>query len=170
MNKKRLAAVFAAVAAIGLVSLSGGQNGGGPMRQAMGRGASVEDSSDAIAKKIIDAKVPVFIDFWAVWCGPCRMLMPTIKKLEEEYGGKVLFLRVNVDYNPRIASYFQVQGIPAIFIVKDRSVVQQLVGFRPESDFRTALDAVLAMPPAKDSAKAGTGAKGKTSPKSGSNL
>ncbi len=170
MIKNRLAAVLSAVAAIGLVSLAGGQNGTVPMRPPMGQGAPVADSSDAIAKKIIDAKVPVFIDFWAVWCGPCRMLMPTIKKLEDEYGGKVLFLKVNVDYNPRMASYFQVQGIPAIFIVKDRSVIRQLVGYRPESDFRSALDEVLAMPKAKDSTKAGNGSGGKTPPKSGSTL
>ena len=149
MNKKSATLLVSAILAVGVLTLAGGQ--GGPLA---GLGAGVADSSDAIAQKIIDAKKPVLIDFWAIWCGPCRMLNPTLRKLEEEYKGRVLFLKVNVDYNPRISSYFQVQGIPAVFLVKDRSKVQQFVGLQPEENYRTALDLVLAMPPAKDSAKA----------------
>ncbi len=149
MNIKSATLLVSVILAVGLFTLAGGQ--AGPLA---GLGAGVADSSDAIAQKIIDAKKPVLIDFWAIWCGPCRMLNPTLRKLEEEYKGRVLFLKVNVDYNPRISSYFQVQGIPAVFLVKDRSVVQQFVGLQPEENYRTALDQVLAMPPAKDSAKA----------------
>jgi thioredoxin 1 len=149
MNKKTATLFISAIFAVGLLTLAVGQ--GGPMVRF---GTGVADSSDAIAKKIIDSKKPVLIDFWAIWCGPCRMLNPTIKKFEEEYKGRVLFLKVNVDYNPRISSYFQVQGIPAVFIVKDRTVVQQFVGLRPEEDYRTALNEVLAMSPARDSARA----------------
>jgi len=151
MNKKTATLLVASILAVGLLTHVGGQ--WGPMTRL---GSGVADSSDAIAKKIIDSKIPVFIDFWAIWCGPCRMLNPTIKELEDEYKSRVLFLKVNVDYNPRISSYFQVQGIPAVFILNDRTVVQQMVGLRPEADYRTALNEVLALPSAKDSTKSVT--------------
>ncbi|MGA3051970.1 MAG: thioredoxin domain-containing protein [Chitinispirillaceae bacterium] len=148
MNKKTVMLFVSTILAVGLLTIAGGQ--WGPMTRL---GGEVADSSEAIAQKIIDSKTPVFIDFWAIWCGPCRMLNPTIRKLEDEYKSRVLFLKVNVDYNPRISSYFQVQGIPAVFILNDRTVVQQMVGLRPEADYRTALNAVLSLPSAKDSTK-----------------
>lgn len=115
---------------------------------------AITDSSDQIAQTIANSKKPVLVDFWATWCGPCRMLNPTLKKLEEEYKGKVLFQKVNIDYNRKLSAYFQVEGIPAVFIIKDKTVVRAIVGLQPEEVFREALNKVLTMPPIpKDSLK-----------------
>jgi thioredoxin 1 len=103
------------------------------------------DSSQQIADRIVTSKIPVCVDFWAVWCVPCRMLNPTLEKLEKQYHGKVLFLKVNVDYNRQIAAYFGIQGIPAVFVIRDKAVKRALVGVRPEADYRAAIDEVLAM-------------------------
>jgi thioredoxin len=105
-----------------------------------------QDSSQQIADRIIKSKKPVLVDFWASWCAPCRMLDPVIKKLEKEYKGKVTFMKVDVDKHRQIASYFRVQGIPAVFIVNDRAVQKMVTGLQPEEAYREALDAVLVKP------------------------
>ena len=116
------------------------------------RETEIRDSSEQIAKTIVDSKKPVVVDFWAAWCGPCRMLNPILKKLEGDYKDKVVFLKVNIDFNPQITSYFGVQGIPAVFIIRDQAVQRSLVGLQPEASFRHAIDEVLALPAApKDS-------------------
>lgn len=105
------------------------------------------DSSQMIADRIINAKKPVLIDFWAVWCGPCRMLNPIIKQLEAEYKGRVEFIKVNVDIHRGIANYFGVSAIPAVFIVKNKAVVDGDVGLHPIDDYRAELDKALAPAP-----------------------
>ncbi len=111
---------------------------------------SVVDSSQQIADKIVNSKVPVLIDFWAAWCAPCRMLNPIISELEKEYKGKVLFMKVNVDIHKSIASYFGISGIPAVFIVNDKTVVKSLPGLQHKSAYKAALDEVLTSPPASE--------------------
>jgi thioredoxin 1 len=115
--------------------------------------AQPQDSSQQIANKIVSSKKPVLVDFWAIWCAPCRMLDPTIKKLEKEYKGKVSFIKVDVDRHRQIAAYFRVQGIPAVYIIKDRTVQKALTGFQPEEAYREALEAVITPPktPSADS-------------------
>ncbi len=76
--------------------------------------------------------VPVVIDLWAPWCGPCRSLGPIIERVIDATGGEVILVKVNVDENPRISQAFQVQSIPAVFAVKDRKVVDSFVGALPE--------------------------------------
>jgi thioredoxin 1 len=116
------------------------------------------DSSEQIVDRILKSPTPVLIDFWAVWCGPCRMLNPIIKELETEYKGKVLFIKINVDQHVMISRYFNVSAIPAIFVVKDKAVLYSLPGYRPKEDYRQVLNEVLAKP-AKPAAPDSSGAK-----------
>src|SRR4030095_4418501 len=80
--------------------------------------------------------VPVVVDLWAEWCGPCRTLGPIIEKVVGETGGAVELVKVDVDKNPQIANAFRVQSIPAVFAIKDRQVIDQFIGALPEPAVR----------------------------------
>jgi len=101
------------------------------------------DSSDIMADIIIKSKIPVLVDFWASWCGPCRILSPTIEELSKKYAGKIKVLKINVDVHRRIAAYFRVSAIPAIFLVKDKTVVNYLPGLQPKDEYEKAIKAVI---------------------------
>lgn len=90
------------------------------------------------------ASVPVVIDLWAPWCGPCRTLGPIIEKVVEDTAGAVALAKVNVDENPRVSATFQVQSIPAVFAIYQRQVIDRFIGALPESDVRKFVDSVLA--------------------------
>lgn len=86
-------------------------------------------SSDADFKKdVLDSKVPVLVDFWAEWCGPCKMIGPTLEELAGEYEGKVKIVKIDADQNAEYAAKYQVRGIPTLLFVKDGEVTKQLVG------------------------------------------
>jgi thioredoxin 1 len=106
-----------------------------------------EDSSQAIADRIVSSKKPVLVDFWAAWCGPCRILNPIIADLEKKYHSRVLFIKVNVDQHRALSAYFSVSSIPAVFIINNKNVVQALAGVQPKARYIAALDAVLSAPP-----------------------
>jgi thioredoxin 1 len=82
---------------------------------------------------------PVFLDFWADWCGPCKMLSPTFEKLAEKYGDQVTFAKVNVDELPDIANRFSIRSIPTLVLLQGGAVVERLVGLRSEQELAQVL-------------------------------
>ncbi|MDR3012163.1 MAG: thioredoxin family protein [Chitinispirillales bacterium] len=101
------------------------------------------DESQQLADRIVKSEIPVMVDFWASWCGACRALEPTIEELKREYKDRVLFMRVDVDIHREITQYFRVQGIPAVFIVEDKTVRTKIPGMNRKEAYRTALDEAL---------------------------
>lgn len=88
-------------------------------------------------------KVPIVVDFWAPWCGPCRALSPILEKLAAQYGDKVLFTKVNVDDNPTVSTEFGIRSIPNIMIFNDGKKVDSIVGLVPITKIQSAIDKVL---------------------------
>ncbi|HCW03551.1 MAG TPA: thioredoxin [Clostridium sp.] len=80
------------------------------------------------------------VDFWAAWCGPCKMIAPIFEELDSELGDKIKFGKVNVDENPTVSNKFKIVSIPTILVFKNGSVVDTLVGFRPKQELKTVLE------------------------------
>ena len=103
----------------------------------------VEINEDKFEESVLKADKPVLVDFWAPWCGPCRMVAPVVEELAEEYDGKLGFMKVNVDDNPKIASQYGVMSIPTLIIFKEGAPVSNIVGFRPKNELKKNLDEAL---------------------------
>ncbi|MDW7657078.1 MAG: thioredoxin [Bacillota bacterium] len=96
--------------------------------------------SDNFDEIVMKSDQPVLLDFWAVWCGPCRMVAPTIDKLAEDYKDRAVIGKVNVDEENDLAEQFRVMSIPTIYILKNGQVVERMIGARPYTELAAAID------------------------------
>jgi len=97
----------------------------------------------AFEKTVLESSLPVIVDFWAPWCGPCKMVAPVLDKIAKEYAGELIVAKVNTDENPQFAMQYDVQGIPTMLLVYDGKVVNRQVGALPEPMLREIVDQFL---------------------------
>ncbi len=88
---------------------------------------------------VLKSGQPVLVDFWAPWCGPCRMLAPVVEKVATSHAGKAKFVKLNTDEHPNIAGKYQVSGIPCLILFKDGQPVDRIVGYQPEGPIASML-------------------------------
>lgn len=100
-------------------------------------------TSSNFDEEVMKSSVPVLVDFWAEWCGPCKALGPTIDQISEEYAGKAKIFKLDVQSEPALAGKYGVQSIPCLLIFKNGEIVGRLVGLRPKPDITAQLDKVL---------------------------
>ena len=93
--------------------------------------------------EVLKSETPVLVDFWADWCGPCKMLAPTIDKIANEYQGRVKVGKVDTDSNREVSMKYGISAIPTVILFKNGQVAQKFVGLRGEKDFKEALDAAV---------------------------
>lgn len=94
-------------------------------------------------KDVIKSDLPVFVDFWAEWCGPCRMVAPVVDELSKQYEGKMKFVKLNIDENPQIPNKFNIRGIPTLIIFDQGEAVKRIVGAAPKEYYVKEINAVL---------------------------
>ena len=93
--------------------------------------------------EVLKSDIPVLVDFYADWCGPCKMMAPVVEKIDAEYGGKVKVGKINVDENPEIAGNYGVMTIPTIMVIKGGQVVEKTIGVQPKKALTNAVEKAL---------------------------
>lgn len=106
--------------------------------------ANLAVSSNEFQATVLDSPVPVLVDFWAEWCGPCKMIGPSIEQLAQEYEGRAKVVKLDVDNNNEIAAQFGIMSIPALLVFKNGKVVDQMIGAAPKANIAALLDRALA--------------------------
>ena len=110
----------------------------------MSAAAPVTDST--FKAEVLDSDVPVLVDFWAPWCGPCRMVGPVVDEIADQYGEKLKVVKVNTDENPKIASKYGIRSIPTLMIFKGGEKVDMVVGAVPKTTLSTTMEKYLTTP------------------------
>ncbi len=105
---------------------------------------ATEITADNFEGEALQADIPVVVDFWAPWCGPCHMISPILESLAEKYAGKIKLGKVNLDEHPQLAAEYGIRSIPAVLIFKDGQVVERVIGVQPEEHLAALIDQVLA--------------------------
>ena len=101
-------------------------------------------TKNTFENEVLKNKLPVLVDFWAPWCGPCRIVGPALEKLSSEYANKLKLTKLNVDDNQEIAAQFDVRGIPCMIIFNKGHELDRIIGAYPEADLRKKIDLILA--------------------------
>ncbi len=101
---------------------------------------ALEFNDNNFKEEVINSDKPVLVDFWATWCGPCKLLGPTIEELHKEMGDKVKIGKVNVDENQALAAAYGIMSIPTVIILKDGKIVEQFIGMQPKGVYVDALN------------------------------
>tara|TARA_Y100001934_G_C11789473_1_gene511989 strand:+ start:130 stop:456 length:327 start_codon:yes stop_codon:yes gene_type:complete len=102
-----------------------------------------EYSTNDFKSEVVESDTPVLVDFWAEWCGPCKVIAPVVEELAKDYEGKIKFGKVNVDDHNMVASEYGVRSIPTLLIFKNGAVVNQIVGAVPKEKITAILDTVI---------------------------
>ncbi len=97
---------------------------------------TVKVTEKTFQEEVLAAETPVLVDFWAEWCGPCKMIGPALEELAVEYGGRVKIAKVNVDENPKLPAQYGVRGIPALFMFKGGEVISNRTGAAPKASLK----------------------------------
>ncbi len=103
----------------------------------------IEFTDDNFDTEVLKSNLPVLVDFWAEWCGPCKMIAPIVEEIAGDYAGKVKVGKVNVDFNNQVAMQYGIRGIPALLVFKGGSVANQIVGAVPKNNITQILDEVI---------------------------
>ena len=103
----------------------------------------IEISDKDFEQQVLKSSLSVVVDFWAPWCGPCRMIGPIVEKLSEEFKGKLKFCKVNVDENQQLASKYKVMSIPTLIFFKNGQLIDQSMGAVPEKTLRSKVQGLL---------------------------
>lgn len=101
-------------------------------------------SKDNFENEVLKSDIPVIIDFWAEWCGPCKMMGPVFEELSKDFEGKVKFVKLNTEEEPEIAGSFMIKGIPTLSIVKGNQELDRIVGFAPKEVLKEKIEQLLA--------------------------
>ena len=108
----------------------------------MSKPIPIDDSN--FDQMVLQSKKPVLVDLWATWCRPCQMIAPILDELAEEYNGRINFVKIDVDQNPKTAAKYGIMSIPTLLIFKNGEPVSHIVGLRPKAKLKRSLESALA--------------------------
>ncbi|MDR3195835.1 MAG: thioredoxin [Endomicrobium sp.] len=104
---------------------------------------AIEINEANFEQEVLSWDKPALVDFWAPWCGPCKMLSPVIEDIASEYNGKAKVCKINIDENTALSAKFQITSIPCLILFKNGEVLQKIVGFRSKDDIKKLIDSAL---------------------------
>jgi thioredoxin 1 len=104
----------------------------------------LELTQESFQKEVKESDLPVIVDFWASWCGPCKMLTPVFEEISSEYEGKLKFVKISTEEHPNVAGENMVTGIPCLIVFNKGEEVDRIIGFSPKEKLKEKIDAVLA--------------------------